>query len=36
MNKPDKNIVDIDPITVVAVVAVAILLPLLLTGFLFQ
>jgi len=36
VNKPDKNLVDIDPVTVVAIVSAAILLPLLLTGFLGQ
>lgn len=36
VNKPEKNLVDIDPVTVVAIVTAAILLPLLFTGFLSQ
>lgn len=41
MNRPDKNnsqpnVIDIDPVTLAAVVAAALLIPLLLSGFLFQ
>ncbi len=36
MNKPDKNTIDVDPATLLFIVALAILLPLLITGFLGQ
>ncbi len=36
MPEPDKNIINIDPVTVVVILAVLILAPLLLTGFLSQ
>ncbi|BAZ10043.1 hypothetical protein NIES4071_18570 [Calothrix sp. NIES-4071] len=36
MPDPDKNIIKIDPLTVVVILAVLILAPLLLTGFLGQ
>jgi hypothetical protein len=34
--KTDKNVIDIDPVTLLFIVGIVILLPLLLTGFLSQ
>jgi hypothetical protein len=36
MTEPPKNVLNIDAVTVVVILAIALLLPLLLSGFLFQ
>lgn len=36
MSDPDKNMIKVDPLTVVAVIVLLLLAPLLVSGFLFQ
>lgn len=36
MSKKPKNVIDIDPVTVVAVISALLLVPLLISGFIFQ
>lgn len=36
MNKPTKNVIKVDPVTVVFVISGLLLIPLLLAGFFFQ
>ncbi len=35
-NKPEKNVINVDPVTVVAVISALLLVPLLISGFIFQ
>lgn len=36
MSDPDKNMIKVDPLTVVAIIVLLLLAPLLVSGFLFQ